>query len=618
MSDGGFSMSDGGFSMTNDTLFTTGHGKTVPAQTVTAWTGRLRAMTGRIDTFFLPLETVFLSTGSRLRELYGTVNQLSGDIEAAGALFSSSDMAEMLSGLAEAAGHIDTMRKQRGGLAATLRQMIVETDAIIASLNALHRIMVQVQVLAINAKVEASQLVRTGIDFSVFTRDIARLAQSGDQTIAEVRDELSALRAAAAQAQTLQQDFETRELPELDALADQLAASVRDMRDSQAKAERGASELPDRLRSLFGAITRLVSDLQVYDTTRQRLEHVEHALALAADMIDGDGASGMDPRQQRVFVNGIADLQSRQLVHAGEHYHEAVSDVGRSVAAMAREVPEVADSCRHAFGDGEAGSLLEINRNLEKASQVFSSFIATRRQAASSLDHVARAAARASDLMRSLNSVNGDMRLMGLNAAIKCGNMGSVGRSLSVIAQELQSYANLTRERVQTVAGSLGQISLSARDIVSAGDRQTDEIDAEKLKTDIDEVVSRLQLTGSGLTRTMEAIASHAASVASQTRSLDEGFSGKAECRQAMADGVRELTALAADSDTGLKGAALEEARRDVLAFTESHYTMASERSIHGAAIDGRQAVDLLTGADVTELGSGGGNQEPNIDNLLF
>ncbi len=578
-------------------------------------------MTGRIDSFFLPLEAVFLSTGTRLRDLYRTVSELAEGVEFAGTLFSSSDMNEMLIEMAEAVRNIDAMRRQRGGLAATLGQLIQGTDSIIGSLTALHRIMNQAQVLAINAKIEASQLVRTGTDFTVFTRDIARLAKTGQETIGQVRQELSGLRAAAVQAQALQYEFETKQLPELDAVSERLAVSIEALHASRTRAEQGAREIPERLRALFGRITRVVSVMQVYDTTRQRLEHVEQALALAADMIDAEGASGMDVQQQRVFVNGIADLQSLQLAHGSDHYHEAVSDVGRSVADMSQGVTAVAARCREAFGGGEAGSLLDIDSNLEKASTVFGKFIATRQQAAGALDRVVDGAARASELMRSLNSISGDMRLMGLNAAIKCGNMGSVGRALSVIAQELQAYATLTREYVQEVAGSLGRISGSAHEIVGSGGDQGGHIDADALKRQLDSVVARLKMTGRGLSQVMDSIAEHGVSVVAQTEALDEGFSGKAECRQAMAEGVRELKALAADSDPGLKGAALEDARREVLAFTESHYTMASERSTHGAVIDGRHAVGLLTGADVSDFatgGVGGDAAEPVIDDLLF
>ena len=96
---------------------------------VSAWATRLRSMTGRLDGLFLPLESVFLGTGSRLRELHGSVSRLSASIEGAGALFSSAKMAEIMDKLADTARHIDTMRQQRGGLSTTLSQMTAATEA---------------------------------------------------------------------------------------------------------------------------------------------------------------------------------------------------------------------------------------------------------------------------------------------------------------------------------------------------------------------------------------------------------------------------------------------------------------------------------------------------------
>ena len=68
---------------------------------------------------------------------------------------------------------------------------------------------------------------------------------------------------------------------------------------------------------------------------------------------------------------------------------------------------------------------------------------------------------------------------------------------------------------------------------------------------------------------------------------------------------------LAPDSDPGLRGGAPEVARRTALAFTESRYTMAGERSIHGGAVDGRKVLNLLTSTAETP-------EEPDIDGLLF
>ena len=254
--------------------------------------------------------------------------------------------------LTDAAGHIDQLRQRRGGLAEALARMVVTTDGMISALAALSRIMFHVQVLAVNAKIEASQLISTGIDFTVFTREIARLAKCGEQTIGAVRLELAGLRAAAGEALSLQRTFEEKGLPELEAVADRLTASVANVHDRQGRVAQGARDIPVRLRSLFSHIADLVSDLQVYDITRQRLEHVERALTVAADMLEEEDASGMDDRQVAVFVNGIAELQSLQLVHAGDEYHKAVLDVGRSLTAMAEGAPDVGARCEQTFGSG--------------------------------------------------------------------------------------------------------------------------------------------------------------------------------------------------------------------------------------------------------------------------
>ena len=62
-------MSDGGSSMAFTNTAFTSPAFASSTEAKSAWSGRLRGMTGRIDSFFLPLETVFLTTGSRLREL---------------------------------------------------------------------------------------------------------------------------------------------------------------------------------------------------------------------------------------------------------------------------------------------------------------------------------------------------------------------------------------------------------------------------------------------------------------------------------------------------------------------------------------------------------------------
>lgn len=577
-----------------------------PARTAD-WVQRLHALTGGAERWFLPQEPVFLETGTRLSGLCSTIANLASGIEAAEAVFSRPETLDALADLTHVAERIGAMRGQGGNVGDALTRMVADSEAIIGTLSHLQQMMAQVKVVAINARIEASQLVRTGVDFTVFTRDIAHLAASGESTIAEARHEVEILRAGAVKAQELQRDFEARALPRLDTLAEQLDISLRDLRDAKNHATRGARDIPARLRACTEGIAKIVASLQIYDSTRQRLEHVEQALKQTAVRLVSDDPV-LDDERRLILVNGIAELQALQTRYASDHYHQAVDEVGRDVSMIAEEIPRLDALCRQAFGAGEVDSLSVVDRNLAKGSEILADFIAIREEAAASLEHVVDAATRASDLIRSLNRVSADMRLMGLNASIKCGNMGSVGRVLSVIAQELQGYADQTRESVQTVAGALGRISQAALDTEASDRGEVDRNAPASLKHTIDRLHEGLCTTGADLDRALRDIANQGASAVALTQELGDGFRGKVDCRVVMSGLQGALENLAAETATGLSGKPLEEARRALLLFTEDQYTMVGERAVHDLAIDRRATGGVSTGME----------EDADLDGILF
>ncbi|CAK0741428.1 putative Chemotaxis protein [Azospirillaceae bacterium] len=582
------------------------------------WAQNLKDIGKQFTGAFRPREQVFLETGDRLRELHRKVSTLSEMAELAASRLSSNEFSEMLNGLAGAARQIDALRNSRRGLPEALERVVATTDTMLGSLSALSRVMFHVQVLAVNAKIEASQLNQAGMDFSVFTREIAHLAHGGDQTIGAVKKELLSLRNAAVQAQSLQTTFEKEGVRELDLVAQRLSASIAAMRQQQNRVSQGVREIPARLQSLFSCISDVVSALQIFDMTRQRLEHVEQALTVAADMIGGDTASDMDERQLKVFVNGVSDLQSLQLRHAGDDYHNAVGNVRQNLTTMTQGVPAVGSLCQHSFGQEGDASLSSVSQDIAKAGAIFSQFATVREQAEQSLNQVAAMAASAEKLMRSLNSVNADMRLMGLNASIKCGNIGSQGRALNVIAQELQTYAKLTRNYVESVANDLERVTVMAREHSGVEGADGSEASVCHLKVALESADQSVRATGEVVSRLLSDITNFGQSVVDLTRTASSGFSDRADCHELVEQGLRGLKALASESHPGLSGAALESARREVLAFSESHYTMASERSIHGSAVRGHALVQLLTGEDAPKASIGEASKEPDISGLLF
>lgn len=575
------------------------------ADRVAEWINRLRAIAENVVPPFQPLEGTFLDTGSQLGVLCAAIASLAGGIEAAEGVLSGTETRDALERAVDVAARIEATRARPDDQAASSRRMVDDAEAVLKVVDSVRRTMARVKVVAINARVEASHLTRTGVDFTVFTRDIARLAVVGETTIADVAREIESLRDGARTAWEIRRDFQTRALPRLGALAEHLDQSIRSLREARARAERGARGMPDRLRTCGAAVTKIVSALQIFDTTRQRLEHVASALTRTADRLSTPDEASGGAATRLPLVNGIAELQATQMRIADESFHAAVGEVTRDMGDIAREMSALDATCRDAFGSAGTDSLSAVEEELLRGVEILGEFNDLREQAQGGIERVTATAKRAEELILGLNRISADMRLMGLNAAIKCGNMGASGQVLNVIAQELQGYAVETADSVAVAAEALKRISTAARDRAVA---REDERDAPaSLKSALETLEAGLRRMEVELSEALAVVSAKGGEVSSLASGVVDAFARKVDNRSRMAETRRLLEALARETETGLTGAALEEARRGALAFLEAQYTMIGERSIHDR---------------VVENGSGGATteaaEEVDIDGLFL
>ena len=89
---------------------------------------------------------------------------------------------------------------------------------------------------------------------------------------------------------------------ELVRLAERLARAIRALQALRARAQHSAGQTAAPLQALFGHIAALVQQMQIYDATRQRLEHIEQAVSEAAGLLDAGDASGCGAESRRGAV----------------------------------------------------------------------------------------------------------------------------------------------------------------------------------------------------------------------------------------------------------------------------------------------------------------------------
>lgn len=582
------------------------------------WVRRLRQAGARLADFHGPSEAAFLTTGDRLRELHALLRVLSNMADTVSARLSADDFRAMLDKLDTVVDWIGRLQSQRQGLGDVLAEVALATRTTLQALDALAAIMSHIRVLAVNGRIEAAQLEATGVDFAVFTGGIARLSFEGHETITGVRRELDALETSVADARHVEEAFIRTGSAELHAVADRLAASLASLRQRQSRAVEAVLDFPTRLKGILARVAAVVSDLQINDITRQRLEHVEHALEAAAEVLM-PGGEPMTDQQTRVLVNGICELQALQLRQTTEAFGTAVGEITGNLMAMAADVPGIRTLCERVFGGAggaEESFLLSVDRDLEAARTIFARFIDADEHASAGLTQVGDAAGRAGELITALTSVEVDMRLIGLNASFKCGMLGDKGRALNVVARQLQEYAKQTQTHVATIAGSLDRVRAAAATITSRHGRE-ELTDVASMRDALDRSVAELHEAGDETTMVLSEIRTQSNWLVTLITTTAEGFAGQAR-GEALDAATADLASLARDADPGLSGPALREARREVLSFMESRYTMASERDMHARAL-GKDLAEMMSApAAGTAAPAVTGGGEPDLSDILF
>jgi hypothetical protein len=176
------------------------------------------------------------------------------------------------------------------------------------------------------------------------------------------------------------------------------------------------------------------------------------------------------------------------------------------------------------------------------------------------------------------------MQLVGLNTTLRCGRLGTEGKPLAVIAQELRQYATQTVEDARALTTALEEIDA----IAATSERERDGRGGDRIETLQEEMTQSLaifQTTGTRLSEALVDLTRGGADVRAtlletmrDTRLADEVGSVLQEARTA-------LGALGPELEHGER---IDERIRLVV---KQRYTMQSERQIHDRLVAGSAKV---------------------------
>jgi hypothetical protein len=558
------------------------------------------------------IDGAFVNVGSRLAECAEILSRLTETFEALPIDLEGPDLTEATDRLAVVGRRAGEISLALGAEQADLTRLVVSLARAAHPISDLRRTVKMMSIVAINARVVAASVVSETEDFSVFTTDIAQLSDSATATIADFSRTYEALTGVVEEAAATRGSFEAAHRDTLAGLATELETDLAEVTEQRLTSVRSSAITGQMSRAIADKVATTVMALQVGDATRQRVEHVEAALrdlSLILPRAVGEGDQpqadgGGDP----MLVSSITELQRRQLAGARESLIVEMAAGADALTQLSQDVQSVLDHARSVYGSAENRSALsELHGAVRRAVTVLRDCEGAREK----LDKVAGAVSETVkvllDHVEAVQEIEYKMRLVSLNAAVKCAQLGPRGRALDVIAQQLRTLTGETVVSAHEAVERLNEAAaFSAAFTSSAGAGAGRVGDLEHEAT---AALAQLETVGMRMKKALVELYADGPRVAERLDGAVDSLANHGAISEAPSDIELGVAAIlprsAGEGDQAKLGGGGDPSPEltEFLSALRRRYTMDAERRLH----------DAFTGVEVTA--------EPltdTLDDLLF
>lgn len=542
---------------------------------------RLNTVALRLQRVSAPSEPIFLGVGDKLAQGIEVIRSLTQDLASLSRDAGNEAVSSSVESLHAAANQVVALTS---GL--TSEKSSFDTLSTAASggsrwIGGLKKTIGEVSIVGTNAKIQAAQLEGAGADFAAFVNEIGRLAQMATDGLERLAKRHASLTKLIAGALDSEKTFAAVHGQALTDVGRRLDNSLQVMEEGRRQAEDTLVEIGRRSDHVARQLAAAVKSLQINDITRQRLEHVTDALTKGGQLIEGRAtwATNLGETERRNLAGILCRLQSMHLRRTAQHFDEELRALLDSLKALREDAGALCqDSGRFRQNDRGQSPFDQLSRDLDEAKGLLTRFSEAKTAVYDMIHRVADDVREMTLHVEEVRGIEVDIRIMGLNATLKCSRLGNKGKALAVIAQELRNCANRTQDQAKAVEDNLQGLIAAAHTLDASNARgsgagmgetvQAMDRSLEDLRAAESEFLSRLDL----FRRQGEAAQTLLAAAA---KAIAEHPPLGEECRRL----AQELESLAAAATEGMTDSRqLEEKARALLS---GHYTMASERDIH-------------------------------------
>ncbi|KRA42168.1 hypothetical protein [Devosia sp. Root635] len=553
------------------------------------------------------IESTFVAVGARLTEGAAMINRITKVFEALPAQLQSPELAEASTRLADIGRQAETISALFATEQADLTRLVEVVAAAEHPISELRRTVKMMGIVAINARVVAAGVVGDSDDFDVFTTDIAKLSESATSTIQHFTAAYRQLTDEVGHAARQRGQFENAHADTLSALAADMDRALAELARQRAVSVDGTAETGRVSRQIVTRIASAVMALQVGDATRQRIEHVESGLAALADMLDG---GSMQENDRQVARNLFGSLQVAQLSGATDAFEGDVAEAGDALRDLAADARSIMDQSRAIYGQGDeagASSLAALSKAVRHAALVLRDCETERGKLESVATAVLGTVGTLLSHVEAVQEIEANMRLVSLNAAVKCAQLGPRGAALNVIARQLRE---LTGETVTAAEASMAGLHQAAGLAQSFGAAANGDAAGRvgQLEQEATAALVLLQGVDATLAEALATLNRDGPNVIALLGNAAETFVSQAAISETMRDLEMRLVAACPPATAAAQTPAIAA----MLSAHRARYTMDAERRIH-EQLFGPDAAPAVEAEPASQDG-----EETDLDALFF
>jgi methyl-accepting chemotaxis protein len=547
-------------------------------------------------------EGEFLSIGGKLQGFYQHAGEISKISSTVARLMSGEELGTVIEGFRNVTGRMKRLEGESRRHTETLRDVLGNLAHLNHHVDGFHKTILRLRVLCVSTSIESARLGDRDAGFEDLANEVGKLSSEIENRCFQLLESSESLRHLIGHTLSRVLDLETTQQTQAGIVLGKTMSSLESLLEKHGLSAAAAGQISTRYEAVSQRIGEIVTSMQFHDITRQRIEHVQQALAglvtheRSADnggrQKDGGFLFGWNPGRIRLktpgehlrLVGDVSGLQIAQLHHAREELVSAVNNILDNLSALANLVAEMArETSKMAGAADETGHsfLTGVEAGFSSVTSALKTYGEADHELSLAMNSVGGMLGEMSAHTGNIEAIGEKIKLIALNATVKACRIGDEGATLGVLAEAIHQLSVETRRRTENASEALRSITSASESLCAAvnanGTVKGGELAfvGEALRTQL----QTLQDVNQGIVSLLTRMNSDGCSLSEDIRKTIDGVGVHRHVEQVIgnvAAGLEEIAAFSRSKGPG--GDQTDRAKR--IKALEATYTMQGERDV--------------------------------------